>query len=305
MASLQLNDTVRGIIVPLVSPLDAQDRLDRVGLERVIEHVLDGGVSGLFILGTTGEGPSLSHRLRTELVRAVCRQVSGRAPVLVGVSDTAYEETLAMARVADQAGAAAVVLAPPSYFRISQDDLLGYLERFACNSPLPVFLYNIPSLTKTAFEPETVRRAAAIGGIVGLKDSSGDLAYLGTVVRCTGTRLPVMIGPEELLLEGMQAGAVGGVCGGANLHPRLYCDLRKAAASGDVETAQRLQARVREISDALYTVGDRSTSYLRGLKWAMAASGLCSGLCALPFAPFTRQEQQLLASRLEMLGTAV
>jgi 4-hydroxy-tetrahydrodipicolinate synthase len=302
MQRIQLKDAVHGIIVPLVTPLESQDRLDLVGLERLIEHVIDGGVSGIFILGTTGEGPSLSYPVRSEMIQAVCRQVADRVPVLVGVTDTAYERTMAMAQVAEAAGASAIVVAPPCYFRISQSDLLRYLERCAADSALPLFLYNMPSLTKTAYEPDTVQRGSGIPGIIGLKDSSGDLEYVQSVVGSVGTKFPVMMGPEEYLVDAMRVGATGGVCGGANLNPRLFVDLYRLTAAGDFEKAAKLQARVREISDALYTVGHPCTSYLRGLKSALAAKGLCASTCALPFAPFTADEQRMLESRLEALG---
>ena len=305
MESPDLNQTVRGIVVPLVTPLDSDDRLDRAALERVIEHVIRGGVSGLFILGTTGEGPSLSYELRSELIDAACRQVAGRVSVFVGVSDNVYERTMAVAHIAAKAGASAVVLAPPCYFRISQFDLLRYVERFSSDSPLPLFLYNIPSLTKTVFEPETVRHASAFPNVVGLKDSSGDLKYLSAVIRSTAADFPVMMGPEEMLVEAMQAGAIGGVCGGANLNPGLFTELHRLTASGNLESARKLQKRVCEISDALYTVGDRGTSYLRGLKSAMAAAGLCSGHCAIPIAQFTPEERRTLESRFEALGCTV
>lgn len=305
MQPFQLDKTVHGIVVPLVTPLQDQGRLDRAGLERIVEHVVHGGVSGIFILGTTGEGPSLNYELRAEVIASVCSQAAGRVPVLVGVTDTAYDQTLAMARIAANSGASAVVLAPPCYFRISQSDLLRYLRQFAGDSPLPAFLYNMPSLTKTAFEADTVREAANLRGIVGLKDSSGDLEYLGSIVRSARADFPVMMGPEELLVDAMRAGATGGVCGGANLNPRLFVELYQAAARRDMERAAQLQARVREISAAIYTVGDRSTSYLRGLKSAMAASGLCSSTTALPLAPFTADEQRLLESRLSGVGLTV
>jgi 4-hydroxy-tetrahydrodipicolinate synthase len=137
---------------------------------------------------------------------------------------------------------------------------------------------------------------------LGLKDSSGDLDYLKSVVCSVSADFPVMVGPEEILVDAMRAGATGGVCGGANLNPRLLSDLHRATAAGDLETAQKLQDRVRKISNALYTIGHRSTSYLRGLKAAMAATGLCSATCALPFAPFTVEERRLLESRLDGLG---
>ena len=102
-----------GIVPPLVTPLRDRDELDVPGLEKLVEHVLSGGVAGLFILGTTGEGPSLSYRLRGELVARVCRQVSGRVPVLVGITDTAFAESVNLARTAEKCGADAVVVAPP------------------------------------------------------------------------------------------------------------------------------------------------------------------------------------------------
>src|SRR5213596_1084394 len=118
MASLP--SPLRGIIPPMITPLLDRDTLDAAGLEKLIEHILGGGVSGLFILGTSGEGPSLSYRLRHELIRRVCQQVAARVPVLVGVTDTAFVESLNLAEHAAGAGAAAVVLAPTPYYPVDQ-----------------------------------------------------------------------------------------------------------------------------------------------------------------------------------------
>src|ERR1700722_3121264 len=105
--------SLRGIIPPVVTPLLGRDELDAAGLERLIEHMLAGGVHGLFLLGTTGEAPGLSYRLRREFIERACRQVAGRVPVLVGITDTAFVEALNLARFAAEAGAQALVLAPP------------------------------------------------------------------------------------------------------------------------------------------------------------------------------------------------
>jgi 4-hydroxy-tetrahydrodipicolinate synthase len=292
---------LNGIVVPLVSPLAADDRLDRRGLNRLIEHVIAGGVCGVFILGTTGEGPSLSYRLRGELIDAVCAQVAGRIPVLVGITDTSYAEALGVARRAQKAGAAALVLAPPYYFSQSQEDLLRYVHRVAGEISLQLFLYNIPFLTKTAFEVETVARAAELPGVVGVKDSSGEISYIERVRALTPPEFKILIGPEALLAEGMRAGACGGVCGGANLDPRLLVDLYNAVAEGDTELASRLQERVRTIGDALYSVGEPKSSYLRGLKEALSAKGLCDSTLALPFSAFSAAESNLVRMRLRAL----
>jgi len=130
--------SLRGIIPPVVTPLLGRDELDAAGLERLIAHMLAGGVHGLFILGTTGEAPGLSYRLRRDLIERVCRQVAGRVPVLVGITDTAFVEALNLSRFAAEAGAASLVLAPPYYYPNSQPELLEYILRIAPELPLPL-----------------------------------------------------------------------------------------------------------------------------------------------------------------------
>src|SRR6185295_6273372 len=148
MNSTPFPRALRGIIPPLPTPLHSRDALDVAGLERLIEHLHAGGVAGLFILGTTGEAPSLSYRLRRELIERTCKQVAGRVPVLVGITDTAFVEAVQLSQFASEAGAKALVLAPPYYFPNSQPELLEYVQHLAPDLPLPLFLYNMPTHTK-------------------------------------------------------------------------------------------------------------------------------------------------------------
>ena len=106
MSISTLTRPLRGVVSPLITPLEDIDVLDRSGLEKLIEHVIRGGVSGIFLLGTSGEGPALSYRLRSELIKSTCKQGRGRVPVLVGITDTAYIESLHIAEIAAEAGAA-------------------------------------------------------------------------------------------------------------------------------------------------------------------------------------------------------
>src|SRR5271165_1287536 len=159
------------MITPLATPLLDADTLDCPALEKLIDRVTAGGVDGVFPLGTTGEAQSISYRLRAEVIRRTCDQARGRVSVLAGVTDTAFRESLRMADVAAQTGAYAVVAAPPYYLGYSQGDLYKYVERLSIESPLPLFLYNIPSLTKVGYSPETVRLAAYLPNVLGLKDS--------------------------------------------------------------------------------------------------------------------------------------
>jgi len=288
---------LRGIVPPLVTPLRARDRLDLAGLERLVEHVLAGGVRGIFLLGTTGEGPSLSHRLRRELVRRACRLVRGRVPVLVGVTDTSFVESVALARRAADCGASALVLSAPYYFPAGQPELAEYVERIASELPLPVFLYNMPSHTKLAFEPATLRRLMDLPGVVGMKDSSGDLAYFRRIARLSAARSDwsLLVGPETMIPTAVRAGAHGAVSGGANLFPRLFTDLFRAARNGG---AAELQARVLRLQETVFAVGRHPSSYLKGLKCALSLLGICDDFMAEPFSRFRAPEREAVRSRL-------
>ncbi len=298
---------LRGIVTPLATPLAASQQaepvLDAPALDGLIEHVITGGVHGVFVLGTTGEATSLGRELRQEIVRRACAAVKIRVPVLVSISDTAISESLQMADTAVEAGADALVLAAPYYFQNSQDDLFRYVSEIAARVTLPLFLYNIPFLTKNSFDPETVRRASELPGVVGLKDSTGDLEYLERTVALMKCRpgFSILTGPEEILVECMKRGAIGGVSGGSNLNPRLFASLYNALMAGDTARAEELQKKVNRISTALYRVGFPGSSYLRGLKAAMELAGLCRAEPAPPYYPFSSEEQAQLAQNYRAL----
>jgi dihydrodipicolinate synthase/N-acetylneuraminate lyase len=272
----------------MVTPLRGRDELDVSGLERLIEHILSGGVSGLFILGTTGEGPSLSYRLRRELITLACRQVRRRVPVLVGITDTAFVESVNVARHAADAGVDALVLAPPYYLPPGQPELQEYLEHLVPELPLPVFLYNMPGLTKVQYEMECVRRAMDKPQILGLKDSSNNMSYFKDVLGLLKHRpdWTLLVGPEERLAETVLAGGHGGVNGGANLFPKLYVQLYQAAHARNVSRSDQLHEQVMKISQSLYRIGQDSSAIIKGIKCALACEGICDDFMAEPFHRF-------------------
>jgi 4-hydroxy-tetrahydrodipicolinate synthase len=288
----------------MVTPLLDRDTLDVAGLERLIEHILGGGVHGLFILGTTGEAPSLSYRLRYELIDRVCGQVRERVPVLVGITDTSFVESVNVARKAKDAGAQAVVLAPPYYFPAGQSELLEYLQHLTHELPLPLFLYNMPSHTKLVFEPETIRAAAEFPGVAGIKDSSGNMIYFRQLQSLLKDHpdFSVLMGQEELLAEAILLGGHGSVCGGANLIPELYVELYNAACSKDLLKVESLHQKVMELSTAIYNVGRYESSFLKGLKCALSCIGICSDFLAEPFHRFRRAEHEVIERYVKELG---
>ena len=304
MIENKLPRPLRGIVPPMVTPLSDRDTLDLAGLERLVEHILAGGVHGLFILGTSGEGPSLSYRLRCELIERVCDQVAARVPVLVGVTDTAFVESVNLAGIAADEGAAAVVLSSPYYFPAGQAELLEYVEHIVEEMPLPLFLYNMPSHTKIPFGLDTLQRALALPGVVGLKDSSGDLKYFrqaADVVHCFPDAA-LLMGPEHLLVDAISAGGHGGVHGGANLQPRLFVDLYDAAVAGDAERIAQLQDRASQQAACLYSIGKHSSSFIKGIKCALSCLGICDDGMAEPFQRFGQKERTQVRDALSQLG---
>jgi dihydrodipicolinate synthase/N-acetylneuraminate lyase len=298
-----MNSPLTGIVPPMVTSLRARDELDVAGLEKLLEHILSGGVAGIFILGTTGEGPSLSYRLRRELIERVCKQNKNRVPILVGVTDTSFVESVNLARHSAECGASALVLAPPYYMPEAQPELCEYLDHLVPELPLPLFLYNMPALTKVSFELETVRRAMDNPRIIGLKDSSGDLNYFKQAAALLKNRSDwsLLIGPEEKLFDSLELGGFGGVSGGANLFPKLYVKLCAAFFAGDISRARELQNQILRVSNSLYRIGKHSSSIIKGIKCALKSLGICDDFMADPFHRFRDPERELVRKRVEEL----
>lgn len=294
--------TPKGIIPPLVTPLSARDQLDHDGLAQLIEHVLAGGVNGVFILGTTGEAPSLSYRLRRELISETVRLVNHRVPVLVGVADTSFTETVQIADYAAQAGADAAVLTTPYYFPAGQTELTRYLQNIVPEIPLPVMLYNMPGMTKVIIEIETLKRVAELETIIGVKDSGGDLDYFSQVCQLKSQRpdWSVMIGPEALMPQALQRGGDGCVAGGANVIPHVFVSCFRALQEHNTEKAEQLQQSILEFQK-IYEIGKYASKYIKATKSALSLLGICEDLPADPFNRFLEPQRLQVAEVLESL----
>lgn len=299
-----MKTTLRGIVPPIVTPLLDDNTLDIEGLERLIEHVVAGGVHGIFILGTTGESQSLGYGLRCEMIKQSARILKRRIPLLVGISDTSIADSVALANVASEFGADAVVSAPPYYYATAQPELVDFYNVLISQLPLPIFLYNMPTHTKTSFSPSTIRKIAENPKVIGFKDSSASGGYFQSVMHEFRNRpdFALFVGPEEMMAESVLMGAHGGVNGGANMFPKLYVELYNAAMAKDIEKVRMLHAKVMQISSTIYTVGAFGSSYLQGVKAGLNVLGICSDVLATPFSKFDNQNKEKIRKAIEDLA---
>ncbi|MEX0780100.1 MAG: dihydrodipicolinate synthase family protein [Balneolales bacterium] len=292
-------DQIKGIIPPMVTPLLDDDTLDLKGLENLIEHLIGGGVHGLFLLGTTGEGPGLNYSLRAELIKRTCDLVKGRVPVLVGITDSSYRESANIAEKAYEHGAQALVMAPPFYFNIGQDELFNHVDAFLQETPLPVFLYNMPGLTKAAYSFDVVRELIKNPNVIGFKDSSANMSYFNKIKRITthDPNFSLLVGPEELLMEATIMGGHGGIAGGANIFPELYVSLYNQARAGKINEALKSHEEIMSLGANVYgEVLNCSSDVINGIKNALSHLGICNGHIAKPLKNVSAEKEKRIQS---------
>jgi 4-hydroxy-tetrahydrodipicolinate synthase len=293
---------LHGIIPPLLTPFLDWQKLDVRGVENLVERLLSGGIHGLFLLGTCGEGPSLDAALRREIIHRVAGLAAKQIPVLVSITDTSLKESLMLADYAAEQGCSGVVLSAPYYYPITQNDLKKYLAQIATRLSLPAFLYNIPSHTGIRFEMETLKEAFDHPKFIGLKDSSGDLDYFASVTEFVKKRsdLRFLIGPEHLLIASMKLGGHGGICGGANLLPKLFVRIYDTVLTGDRKQTEILEQRLLSLG-TLYSLFQEG-SFLANMKCALSVLGIiCNGIFAEPLRSLPTDRIPEIRKRLEQL----
>lgn len=290
---------VSGMLVALVTPLDADGALDVPGLERILERAVAAGVSGVCPVGSTGEGPRLGRARRLEVVDEVLRRTPAGLPVVPAPAlQTLEDGAEELAALADR-GAAAALVAPPAYYPLSGSELLRLYERLADSSPLPLLLYNMPALTKIAIAPDVVGRLAQHPKVAGIKDSSRDMEYLTAVLHATAgvDGFAVLTGSDSLLLASVAAGADGAIAASANLAPELGCELYRRCAAGEWSAARAVQRRLFELVTAC-----RAGGFPAGWKAALELAGVCEGHLAAPAERLGGAARARLRDRLSDLG---
>lgn len=299
---------LRGVIPPIVTPFTEAGDIDYKSLGKLTEHLVSGRVHGIFCLGSSGECAALTLEESKDIVEHVVKTVDGRVPVLAGITETSTKRAVELGKVVSEAGAQAVVVAPPYYHFTTQAELLQHYRDIAKSLPIPVVAYNVPVLVKTALEPATVETLAREGSIIALKDSGGDCSTLREYLRRTKDipGFTVLTGMEFLVDTAVQMGAHGSVPGIGNVVPREYVDLFELSVRGEYAKARRLQERLIDLFDICYQGSpsiSRSASALSGFKSALRWLGVIgTAKMAPPLGSLTAEEEDKVKAVLVSLG---
>ncbi len=290
--------SIHGVLPALVTPLDCDGRLDRAGLDRLLDHVLAVPVAGVSPAGSTGEGPLLPASLRLELARAVGERLTSGQWLVPGVpaptADAAITEIESLAGT----GASAVLLPPPWYYPLEAGEVVDYFAGVADAAALPLVLYDIRRFTKVPIPSEAVAELAAHPRIIGIKDSSGDFEHLSMTVWATAERadFSVLTGGDSTFLAALTTGAAGTIAASVNLVPAAVQGIYEAVRSGRPEEAWPLQRQVASVVSACSAAGFPS-----GWKAALEVLGICGRWTSPPLHPTEAPLLAELTRRLEGL----
>lgn len=293
-----MNIRFEGIFAPTITPLDEKERVDELGFNNQLNRLIDSGIHGIYLLGTSGEFTTLTNTERERAMDIAVKAIGGRVPIICGVMDTSTQRVIHNIKIATQFGIDAVAATPGYYYPSTDDaDLIEFYYDVAASTELPVFIYNIPSTVKTAIKPYVVAQLAeTCENIVGIKDSSGDWTNCLSLLARLGdkTDFSIMLGSHTALGAAVLFGADGGVVSIANVAPKESVALYNAAKARDIDEVHRLQKLLLRLSK-IYTYGQG----VSGMKACLEILEVCNAYTTGPLLPIgesvTDEIRQLLS----------
>ncbi|MCL2319747.1 MAG: 4-hydroxy-tetrahydrodipicolinate synthase [Treponema sp.] len=280
----------KGILPAMITPLTKEGKVNYRALRKLIDFLIDGGVHGIFAIGTTGEFYALTNAEYQEILEVTIDQVKGRVPVYAGANSIGTRESIALAKIAEKAGVNALSALTPYFITVTQNELYNHFAAIAGSTSLPIILYDNSPKTHLSIKPATIEKLAKIPNIVGIKDSSGDLTNTADIInRTRGMDFGVMMGRDSLIHAGLAYGTSGAVAATANVAPKLVSDIYNKYMAGDIAGSLEDQYRLVPLRIA-FTLG----SFPTVIKEALELLGIEAGPCAAPTGPMTPEEKDQL-----------
>lgn len=234
----------KGIIPAMVTPLTSDGKINVSSLRKLTDYLIEGGVHGVFAVGTQGEFYALTFEEKKKVIEVVVEQSRGRVPVYAGTGAVTTREAVALTQMAEAAGAAAVSVITPYFIKPSDAELLEFYTTVAKSTHLPVLLYNNPARTGVNILADFVVKASKVDNIIGIKDSSGDLTLTAEYIRRTGETFTVLAGRDTLIYGTLCYGGKGAIAATANVAPKIVVEIYEAFIAGDMKRALSAQFRL-------------------------------------------------------------
>ena len=293
------NCKYRGVVVPMVTPVTENQTLDVAAVERIIEFFAANGVAPL-LMGTTGEGNSVSAADGKLFVETAVKAAKGRILIYAGLTGTCFAEQLAQAEAYTKAGADVIVATLPSYYSLTEEQMYVYYKTLADSISGPLMLYNILATTHMSIPVDVIKRLAEHPNIVGLKDSERDLERMKQCVEFSKERedFTYFCGWAAQSAYSLSIGGDGIVPSTGNYVPEMFAALYEAAVKGDMAAAERLQDETNEIAK-IYQAGRTLGQSLAALKVMMGTKGLCEPWMLMPLTRLSADEEQAIVEKLK------
>jgi len=289
------NKKLMGIIVALHTPFTKEGELDLSGLRENIRYEIDSGVQGLMVNGGTGEGSSLSRQEKKQTIEVAVSESSGKLPVIAATGQPSTRITLELTKDAKEAGADMVLIITPYYSIPNELGLVNHYKFIAKNVDIPIVLYNLPQWTTMTLTPSLIASLSTeIPGIVGLKESSGNMSQFVEIIRLVGSKISVLSGCDDLIFQSLVSGAAGAMVALANIAPKQLVEMYTCVQSGDLKKSREIYDKLLPIAKA---IGDNN-NIPATLKAAVEILGRPAGAARSPILPATQSERQKIKEAL-------
>lgn len=286
-----------GSIVALVTPMLDDGRVDYDGLRALVDWHIAEGTDCIGVVGTTGESPTVDVEEHCEIVRVAVEHAAGRVPIMAGTGANSTAEAIELTAYAKKVGADCSLQVVPYYNKPSQDGLFAHFAAIAEAVDMPHVLYNVPGRTVADLKPETVLRLAAVPGIVGIKEATGDIARAAWLIEQAPAGFSIYSGDDGTAVALMLLGGHGNVSVTANVAPRLMHEMCMAAIEGDVRRARAIHLKLLPLHTQLFCEPSPAPT-----KWALAALGRCRDVLRLPLLPLTESGRAAVGQAMREAG---
>jgi 4-hydroxy-tetrahydrodipicolinate synthase len=290
-------EDLKGVIAAIATPFNEQGKIDVSGLRRLTRYVVEGGVHGIMTTGGTGEFPHLMREEKKLVTKTVVETVKGRIPIIAGTAACSTMEAILLSRDAKEAGADAVILTPPYYFKLPDESLFGHFKEVAQKAGLPVVVYNNPLYTGNDLNPELISRISRVKGIIGLKQSNSDLGQLVEVIRTARKGFSINTGIDSQFYPALCTGGKGVFSTAACVVPTMMAEIYDAFSQGDHSKAFRVHMRLQILNRFL----EYDPGYVAPCKEALKMMGLPGGPVRGPLPSLTPSQRADLKEALRTL----